>query len=187
METIVEVDFEGMTPIASVRSAIEAGVERLEKRFGRITACRVVVKGPGGHHRTSGLYEVRVWLSLPDGRQVAAARTPPQDERYGDLSFAVNDAFKRARRRLREQVRRMDGKVKTHEGEPIGTVTKLDDGFGFLQTSDGREIYFNANSVLNGAFARLKAGTRVTFAEEAGEKGPQASTVRLLGQHGMRQ
>ncbi len=81
----------------------------------------------------------------------------------------------------------MDGKVKTHEGEPIGTVTKLDDGFGFLQTSDGREIYFNANSVLNGAFARLKAGTRVTFAEEAGEKGPQASTVRLLGQHGMRQ
>jgi hypothetical protein len=26
----------------------------------------------------------------------------------------------------------------------------------------------------------------VTFAEEPGEKGPQASTVKLLGRHGMR-
>jgi len=26
----------------------------------------------------------------------------------------------------------------------------------------------------------------VTFAEEVGEKGPQASTVKLLGKHGLR-
>jgi len=186
METIVEVDFEGMKPIESIRSAIDLGVERLEKRFGRITACRVAVKGPGDHHRTSGLYDIRIWLSLPDGRQVAVARTPPLDERYGDLPFALNDAFKRARRRLRDQVRRMEGLVKTHEEQPVGTVTKLDNGFGFLQTSDGREVYFNEYSVLDGAFARLKVGTRVAFAEEAGEKGPQASTVKLLGRHGMR-
>jgi cold shock CspA family protein len=55
-----------------------------------------------------------------------------------------------------------------------------------LQTNDGREIYFNANSVLNGNFAKLKVGTRVTFTEEVGEKGAQASTVRLLERHGMR-
>jgi cold shock CspA family protein len=65
-------------------------------------------------------------------------------------------------------------------------VTKLDNGFGFLQTSDGREVYFNEYSVLSGAFAKLKVGTRVTFAEEEGESGPQASTVKLLGRHGMR-
>ena len=28
--------------------------------------------------------------------------------------------------------------------------------------------------------------TPVSFAEEAGEKGPQASTVRILGKHGLR-
>ena len=43
---------------------------------------------------------------------------------------------------------------------------------------------FTANSVLDGAFSRLAVGTHVTFAEEMGEKGPQASTVRLLGKHG---
>jgi hypothetical protein len=29
-------------------------------------------------------------------------------------------------------------------------------------------------------------GSRVTFAEEPGEKGPQASTVKVLGKHGLR-
>jgi hypothetical protein len=36
------------------------------------------------------------------------------------------------------------------------------------------------------AFKRLAVGTHVTFVEEMGEKGPQASTVRLLRKHSMR-
>ena len=81
----------------------------------------------------------------------------------------------------------MQGQVKTHEPEPSGTVVEIDatEGFGFLKTSDGREIYFHQNSVLNDGFPRLKIGTRVTFAEELGEKGPQASTVKLAGKHGL--
>jgi cold shock CspA family protein len=67
-------------------------------------------------------------------------------------------------------------------------VTQLDHdkGFGFLESADGREIYFHRNSVLNDAFGRLKIGTRVSFSEEMGDKGAQASTVKLLGKHGMR-
>jgi cold shock CspA family protein len=44
-----------------------------------------------------------------------------------------------------------------------------------------REIYFHRNSVLDGAFAQLEAGSEVRFAEETGEKGPQASSVSLAG------
>ena len=84
-----------------------------------------------------------------------------------------------------DHVRRMQGQVKEHEGQPIGTVTKLDPS-GFLESADGREIYFNRNSVLDPGFTHLSIGTRVSFAEEMGEKGPQASTVKLLGKHGLR-
>ncbi len=35
-------------------------------------------------------------------------------------------------------------------------------------------------------FARMKAGTRVVFKEEPGEQGPQASTVTLMGKHGLK-
>jgi len=71
---------------------------------------------------------------------------------------------------------------------PIGTVMRVEpiDQYGILETGDGREVYFHRNSVLNGDFAKLAIGDRVTFAEEMGEKGPQASTVKLSGKHAMR-
>ena len=188
MQTPVEIDFQGMDATPEIRAAIAKHVGVLEDRFGRVTAGRVVLKGPGGRHRTGGLYEINIHLALPEGRDVNIDRTPQNDERYADLNFALNDAFKRARRQLQDQVRKLQGKVKQHDGPPIGTVTELDPlgEFGFIETDDGREIYFHRNSVLNGDFAKLEVGVRVTFAEEMGEKGPQASTVKLMAKHGLK-
>jgi cold shock CspA family protein/ribosome-associated translation inhibitor RaiA len=186
MQTPVEVDFQGMQPVEAVRETITRHVAGLESRSGRITAARVVVKGPGGHHRTGGLFEINIHLALPDGREVNVTHTPQADERHSDIDFAINDAFKRARRQLQDQVRHLQNQIKTHAEPSIGTVTSLKDDFGFLEASDGHEVYFHRNSVLNDGFAQLKIGTRVTFAEEMGEKGPQASTVKLLGKHGLR-
>ena len=188
MQTPAEIEYQGMTASPKVQADIAKHVADLEQRFGRVTACRVVLKAPGGHHRTGGLYEVNIRLALPDGREVNVDRTAQADERHSDLDFALNDAFKRARRQLQDRVRGLQGQVKHHEGPPIGTVVRLDPSgeFGFLETNDGQEIYFHRNSVLDDAFARLAVGSRVTFAEEAGEKGPQASTVKMLGKHGLR-
>ncbi len=53
-------------------------------------------------------------------------------------------------------------------------------GFGRIETDDGRLIYFHQNSVLGGRFPNLKTGTQVRFAEEAGDRGPQASSVHVI-------
>jgi len=68
------------------------------------------------------------------------------------------------------------------------TVARLDPSgeFGFLETAAGRKTYFPRNSVLNGGLAPLAVGSLVTFASELGQKGAQASTVRLLGKHALR-
>ena len=188
MQTPFEIDFQGVAGTPSVEDSIARHVAELEQRYGRATTCRVLVKGPGGHHHTAGLYEVHIRLALPDGREVNVERTPPADERYADLTFAIDNAFKRARRQLQDRVRRLQGQVKEHESQPIGAVVRIDPSgeFGFLESADGREIYFHRNSVLDNAFSQLVSGSRVTFAEEMGEKGPQASTVKLLGKHGLR-
>jgi cold shock CspA family protein/ribosome-associated translation inhibitor RaiA len=188
MQTPLEVDFQGVAKTPQIKEAVTKHVAQLEERYGRVTSCRVALKGPGGHHQNGGLYEVNIRLALPNGREVNIGRTAQADQRYADLTFAINDAFKRARRRLQGQVRRLQGLVKQHDGPPVGTVTQIDASgdFGFLETSDGREIYFHRNSVLEGGFSKLTAGSRVTFAEEAGDKGPQASTVKPLGKHGLR-
>jgi cold shock CspA family protein len=158
-------------------------IEKLEDRYGRATACRVVVKGPGAHHRNGGLFEINVHLVLPDRREVAIERTPHLDERFQDFDFALNDAFKRARRRLQDQVRRMRGKVKHHETAPTGVVKKMspDEGYGFIAAPDGREIYFHRNSVEGPGFDALSPGARVRYSEEEGREGPQASRVTPLG------
>ena len=181
MQSVPEIQFQGIEATPAVQEAVATHVAELEKRWGRITACRVVVKAPSQRHRKGGLYEIHIRLALPDGREVNVQRTPPKDERHADLAFAINDAFKHARRQLQDQVRRTQGHVKHHDGSLVGTVVSLDPlgEFGFLESPDGQEIYFHRNSVLDDAFSRLAVGSRVTFAEEEGDKGPQASTVKL--------
>jgi ribosome-associated translation inhibitor RaiA len=145
MQTPVEVEFQEMVVSPAVQELIEDHVRKLEQRYGRITACRIVVKGPGHRHQTGGQYDINIRLALPDGREVNIGRTPKADERHAELSFAVTDAFKRARRRLQDNTRRMEGMIKSHEGQSIGTVVRLDPAgdFGFLRSGDGEEIYFH--------------------------------------------
>ncbi len=188
MQTPVEIDFQGMEAKPELRSAIDKQIAQLEERCGRVTAGRIVLKGPGARHRTGGLYEINIRLSLPDGREVNIARTPQDDERHADLNYALNDAFKRARRQLQDQVRKLQGQIKQHEAPPIATVARLDPSgdFGFLEADDGHEVYFHRNSVIDDGFARLNVGSRVTFVETKGDKGPQASTVKPMGKHSLK-
>ena len=185
METAAEIEFVGMTPLPDVQEEIDRHIAALEKRFGRITACRVAVKAPGKSHRNGNRYQITIHLALPNHKDVSVDHLPPDTQRQTDVRTALNDAFKRARRQLGDRVRRMERLVKRHEPTPLGTVARIDPSgdFGFIATSDGRELYFHKNSVLNDGFARLKPGSSVAFAEEDGEKGPQASTVRPTSKH----
>jgi cold shock CspA family protein len=187
MQTPAQIELEGVRETPELQASIDQHFAELENRFGRLTAGRVVVKGPGDHHRTGGQFQVSIRLALPDGREVNVGRTPKQDDRYTDLTFAVDNAFKRARRQLQDRARLMRGQTKQHESQPVGTVVRIDPSgeFGFLESADGREIYFNRSSVLDGA-SNITVGTRVSYVEEIGEKGPQASTVKTLGKHGLR-
>lgn len=69
MQTPVQIDFQGMIGTARIESVIAERIGGLEQRYGRVTACRVVLKGPGGHHHTGGLFEVNIHLALPNGRE----------------------------------------------------------------------------------------------------------------------
>jgi cold shock CspA family protein len=145
-----------------------------------------VVVEPAGRHRLHGTqFVVRIDITLPEG-EVVSTREPSEHKEYKELAVAVRDAFDSARRELEDYVRLQRGAVKTHVRTPHARVSKLlpAEDCGFLANSEGGEIYFHRNSVLNDAFDRLKIGTEVAYVEEEGERGPQASTVKLVGRHG---
>src|SRR5215469_10328960 len=100
MQTPVEIDFQGLKGNEQLRACVMKHVSVLERRFGRITACRVVIKAPSERHRTGGACEITIRLSLPQGREVDIGRSEKTgDDRLADPVVALNDAFKRARRR----------------------------------------------------------------------------------------
>ena len=182
MQTPLQLEIEGFRPSAHVRQLIEENVAKLERRYGRMTACRVAIFAPDSHHRKGESYFVTIRIALPSRRDVSVKPPPAnRDARQSDVIFAIGDAFRRADRQLRDHASQMKERVKTRAGEPSGKILRLDPKgeFGFLESEDGREIYFHANSVLDGKYKRLKPGVKVRFHEEVGEKGPQASTVRL--------
>jgi cold shock CspA family protein len=54
-------------------------------------------------------------------------------------------------------------------------------GYGFLATPDGAEVYFQPNSLIRGAFDELAIGTEMIFVAEEGDNRLQANTARVVG------
>jgi cold shock CspA family protein/ribosome-associated translation inhibitor RaiA len=184
MQVPLNITFEGgLTASDALRARIEREAGKLERFSHRITACRVAVIGRSGRRHQGELYHVRIQVVLPGRDDVVIDRNPDADHAHEDPYVAVRDAFNAARRRLQDHERRFAGRMKTHEAPPHGRVARFfpDEGYGFIETADGREIYFHRNALVNGRFDRLKPGAEVRFAEAEGEKGPQASTVHLVG------
>ncbi len=183
MRLPIQVSFHNLDPSDEIEEMIRAEAERLDGYYDRIMSCRVVVDVPHRHHKEGNFYQVRIDLKIP-GAEFAVRREPAHGE-YRDVEIAIRDAFDEARRQLEDRVRIVRGQVKAHEPIPHARVIRLmpEDGYGFIETPDGREIYFHEHSVLNGGFRALEVGAEVSFVEEQGEKGPQASTVRAVGRH----
>jgi ribosomal subunit interface protein len=174
-----------MEPSAAVEANIREKAGKLEQFYDRIMSCRVVVEVPHGHQHQGRLYQVRIDLGVPDGELVVSHEHHHRDHAHEDVYVAIRDAFDAMKRQLEDYARKRRGKVKQHEAPGGGHVISLhpEEDYGKIETPDGRVIYFHRNSVLNNEFDRLEVGTEVRFAEEAGEQGPQASSVTLVGKH----
>jgi ribosomal subunit interface protein len=181
MEIPVQVSFRHLDYSPFIASAVRKKVEKLERFYPRITSVRVMVELSQRRRQQGNLYHVRVDITVP-GKEIVVGRDPSKRQAHQDVYVAIRDAFDAARRRLEDHVRiRFRGKVRHHERPLHATVVKIFPGedYGFLRAEDGREIYFHRNSVLNQEFDVLRVGDEVQFAESPGEKGPQASTVKV--------
>ena len=167
MQMPLQVTFRNMEPSEAVEAKIRERAAKLDLFYDRLMGCRVIVEAPHGRHHQGKLYHVRVDLTVPGG-ELVVSREPAARHSHEDVYVAVRDAFNAAERRLADYARRQRGEVKVREVSPHARVSKLfpEEGYGFIATPDGSEIYFHEHSVLDGAFSRLRVGTEVQFAEE---------------------
>lgn len=199
MQESLQITYRNLDASDWIERRVREEVSRLERYYPRILGCRVSLELAHRHHVTGNRFRVRIDLAVP-GEDIVVNHEPDLHASLQDtaverahkdleiapehkhLVVAIDDAFEIARRRLQDFSARQRGFTKTHEPLPHGRVVRLDiaGDFGFIEATDGHEVYFHRNSVIDGDYDDLDIGTPVTFSEEPGEQGPQASTVRRL-------
>jgi ribosomal subunit interface protein len=184
MKLPVQIVFRNMPWSEAIEAKVRERAEKLDRYSDDIMSCRVVVEPSHKHHHKGNLYEVRIDIKMR-GAELVTGREPNVDHAHEDVYVAIRDAFDAMRRRIEDYARRRRGDVKHHESTLHGRVAEVhpDEGFGRIETPDGRFVYFHQNSVVDIDFRRISPGAEVRFVEEIGERGPQATTVHVLGKH----
>lgn len=184
MPVPLQISFHGIDHSDALEARIREWGDKLERVYDRIERIEVAVEEPHHRHQKGNRFHVRVLVRVP-GQDVVVGKDPGRDESHEDPYVAVRDAFRAARRRLEDHARKLRVEVKKHRAPEHARVAFLDvEGeWGWLEAGDGRRVYFHRNSVLDGT-ADLAVGAEVRFHEEPGERGPQASTVELIGANG---
>ena len=184
MQLPLQITFRNLEQSDSIEANVREKAAKIERFAEHITSCRVIVEAPHKHHHKGVIYRVKIDITLP-GKEIVVNHHSDEHHAHEDVYVAIRDAFDAARRQLEDYVRLRRGKVKSHEVAPHGQITQLfpNEDYGVIESSDNREIYFHRNSVLDDDFDKLEIGMTVHFAEEMGEKGPQASTVHIESKH----
>jgi ribosomal subunit interface protein len=186
MQQPLQISFHDVDPSPALEARVRELAAHLERFQDRITSCHVHIEAPHRRHHQGQLYDVRIQLRVP-GKDIVVNHEGSNNHAYEDVYVALRDAFDAAARRLEDHARLRDHRHRrrVHESGPRARVTRLfpQDGYGFVETDDGLEVYFHEHSVLDDGFARLEVGAevRLEIAEQESEKGPQATTVRLVG------
>ncbi len=190
MRVPLEITFRGIPSDEDIKSLVQQKAAKLEMVAENLISCRVAIEKKQKHPQSGSPYRVRVNMRLPPGREVVVdSGESGEGYIHDELSTVVREVFDIALRQLKKVSDQQQDEVKEHPmQETSGIVVRLftDNGYGFLKTLTGREIFFHRNSVLNKDFERLEVGTGVRFVEEQGEKGPQASTVQIVDKPGVR-
>ncbi len=121
----------------AIETQIMAQVKALEDYVNRLTGCtrclqhlRFIVLEKAGR--------VRIHLDVPGGELTI------DKQNSADLPLAITEAFTAARHKLEEYVHKLRHDVKIQGHAPDVRVTTIfpPDGYGVLETLNGREIYF---------------------------------------------
>lgn len=184
MEQPLQITFRNDLHSDALEADIREKAAKLDQFYEKVMACHVMVEAPHGHHHKGNLYHIVIDLTVPGG-ELVVERGPKEHHAHEDPYVAVRDAFDAARRQLQDYARKQRGKVKSHEIPPHGEISEITpmQDFGRIESSDGKDIYFHRNSVVDGDFDSLEVGDEVWYAEESGEEGSQASTVHIVGKH----
>jgi len=176
MQVPLQITIRDIPHSPAVEKQIMKWSDKLEQYSSHIISCRVVVEFANKNHQNGKLYQTNIDVTLP--KQVELISSKQHENMYQ----SIHEAFFCMLRQIDKAMGKMSGETKSHPVPLHGTVARIFgyDDFGFIETSNGTEYYFNSGNVSHPSFDKLNVGDVVEFIEKVGFEGPQAHRVKLV-------
>ena len=187
MDTPLQIAFKDMDRSDFLDALIRERARRLETFHGHIVGCRVVVETPfRSAEGAKPPLGIAVEVTVPGAKMLIAKEHQQRHDAKADHAAVVNRAFEHIERQLEEHKDIRRGDVKSSEAiGQTGRVVRLfpEQNYGFIEVAGSPDLYFTRNAVQGTGYDELAVGAmvRVTIATTEGPMGPQASSVRRLG------
>jgi cold shock CspA family protein len=189
MHVPLTMTFRNVRKSADLETLIWKQARKLERVCPHLVSCRIAVEKPQAHQKSGNPFRVRLDVTVPPAHELVTVRNAGEGDLHEQLPTVVRRAFDAMQRQVKKLVEKQRGEVKIHPAQELaGVVIRLfrDQGYGFIKSLGGRDIYFHKDSLAAAEFDRLEIGTGVQWNEEEGEKGPQASFVKIVDKPGFR-
>ncbi len=155
----------------AVEEHIHSKAQKLSTFSDKIISCHVVAEKLSVKEE---LYNVKINLTMPNKKELVTTHNEESN-----LYLSISNAFDDMARQVEEASRILNGDVKHHEAILHGEIVRIfeEDRFGFIETQEGDEYYFNSGSVHHPQFDHLKVGMPVKFIPAWDNEGPRAHRV----------
>lgn len=172
-----QITFRDIPHSDAIKNHLDEKIDKLAQFCEKIISCHVVVELASRSQHQGNLHNIRITLTVP-GKELISKHNETED-----MYISIRDAFADMTRQLECYEEQIHGQVKNHQAVILsGTIARLfnGDGFGFIESGDGGEFYFNAGHVVHPTFEKLTVGMPVHFVEHNGNDGPQAHRIKLI-------
>ncbi len=105
MKQPLEIVFEDFDPSDAISARLREEAHKLEQFNARISSTRIVIAKPHQHQHKGSNYHVRIHLKVPGAKDIIVNHDPGDNNAHDDAYITIRDAFRAARRQLKDQKR----------------------------------------------------------------------------------
>jgi len=116
MHTMPEIHFHGIEKSEAIEERVREKVSKLEKHFGRMTRCRVVLEAPHRSPQKPKVFQIKIEISLPRRQPIVVCHEREGAHAHEELPLAIRDAFEAALRKIDDMARKVGARTKVERG-----------------------------------------------------------------------
>ena len=102
MDAPINVIFHGIEKSEAIEALVRQKARKLEKHFGRLTSCRVVLEAPHRSPQKPKVFQIKIELGVPRRGSVVVCHEREGSPAHAQLPLAIRDSFEAAVRKADE-------------------------------------------------------------------------------------